>query len=162
MTDLSRPAAVDRIGARPTTTIVEADAAERDGVATRLMIPSVHALKCEFTLRRIEGGVIIADGTLEASVEQMCVITLEPFTQAVRDTFQVHFVPSGAEDPDPEPDAIDQIPYDGSAIDLGEAAVEQLALALDPYPRSPGAEMPAAAEETPGPFNALAALRRPT
>jgi hypothetical protein len=56
--------------------------------------------------------------------------------------------------------------------DLGEAVAEQLALALDPYPRAPGAELPAEAAEAgseegeataPGPaapFAALAGLRR--
>jgi hypothetical protein len=32
-------------------------------------------------------------------------------------------------------------PFEGDAIDIGEAVAQQLALALDPYPRAPGASL---------------------
>ena len=32
-------------------------------------------------------------------------------------------------------------PFDGDAIDIGEAVAQQLALALDPYPRAPEARL---------------------
>jgi hypothetical protein len=32
------------------------------------------------------------------------------------------------------------VPIEGGSIDLGEAVAETMALALDPYPRAPGAE----------------------
>ena len=52
------------------------------------------------------------------------------------------------------------MPYAGGAADLGEATVEQLALALDPFPRKPGAALPAdVTEEVSGPFAALLARR---
>ena len=38
------------------------------------------------------------------------------------------------------PDDCDVVFYDGQAIDLGEAIADTLALAMQPYPRSPGAE----------------------
>jgi hypothetical protein len=45
---------------------------------------------------------------------------------------------------------------------LGEAAAEQLALALDPFPRKPGAEMPGSyAGSEGGAFGELAKLLRP-
>ena len=37
----------------------------------------------------------------------------------------------------------------GATIDLGEATVEQLALALDPFPRKPGIALPEEAAEAP-------------
>ena len=56
------------------------------------------------------------------------------------------------------------VPYDGGAIDLGETAAETMALALDPFPRGPGAEAALKAagvisEEEAGPFGALAGLK---
>ena len=59
---------------------------------------------------------------------------------------------------------LDTIPYDGAAIDLGEAAAETMALALDPFPRGPGADRHCKAagvvsEEEAGPFGALAGLK---
>ena len=35
---------------------------------------------------------------------------------------------------------LDTIFYEGGSVDLGEAVAQSLALALDPYPRSPAAE----------------------
>ena len=46
-------------------------------------------------------------------------------------------------------------------LDLGEAAAEQLALALDPYPRAPDAVLPDIPDEPEVlPFATLASLRR--
>lgn len=157
--EVSRPLALDRVGPSGITVPVQADPAELPAVAARLGVPAVQSLRCDFRLRRV-GGVIEAQGDLSASLTQQCVVSLDDFDSVVRDQFVVHFVPAGTEDEDPEPDAPDQIPFDGSMIDLGEAAVEQLALTLDPYPRRPGAEMPAeASEPAQGAFAALASLR---
>ena len=46
-------------------------------------------------------------------------------------------------------------------MDLGEAAAEQLALALDPFPRKPGASLPATdAEPSPPPSPCSPRLQR--
>ena len=161
MSEFSRLVALDRLGAAPTQHTVEARPEELAAVAARLMIPAVSRLACSFRLRRIAEGVIEAEGQLEAGVTQVCVLSLEEFPQEVAEAFTVHFVPAGSETEELDLDAPDEIPYEGSAIDLGEAATEQLALALDPYPKKPGAEEPAAETEASGPFAALAALRRP-
>jgi hypothetical protein len=64
---------------------------------------------------------------------------------------------------DPEADDPPEVlPAEG--LDLGELVVQELAVVLDPYPRAPGAEVPAEfqpseAEEVKGPFAALAALK---
>ncbi len=53
------------------------------------------------------------------------------------------------------------MPFGNGLLDLGEAAAEQLGLALDPYPRMPGAELPSLDEEEEDrPFSALDRLRR--
>jgi uncharacterized metal-binding protein YceD (DUF177 family) len=146
--ELSRIVALDRVGGeRPLDVLVEATPDERMPVAARLMIPEVLALTCRFALRR-EPGRIVADGDLSARVVRDCVITLEPFATDVAERFRVHFVPEGSETDDADdPLAPDQIPYAGSAVDLGELAVEQLALALDPYPRHPDAVLEPLDEE---------------
>ena len=56
------------------------------------------------------------------------------------------------------------MPLEGGAIDLGEAAAETMALALDPFPRAAGAEAALRAagvlsEEEARPANAFAALK---
>ncbi len=159
---MERPVAIDRIGSAGLEMVVEARPDELEAVAARLLLPAVARLRCEFRLKRLEDSVVEAFGTLEASVTQVCVVTLDEFPQAIRETFMVRFVPDGTESDDDDPDSPDELPYPAGAIDLGEAAIQQLALALDPYPRTPGLPDPAEEQaETPHPFAALAALRRP-
>ena len=158
--EMPRPVGIDRIGAGATVLDVAATPAERPAIAARLAVVGVAALACRFRLRRLDGVTIEAHGELRATVTEVCVVTLDPFEHAVADTFTVRFVPEGSEDDDPPPDSVDEVPFTGNAIDLGEAAIEQLALALDPYPRRPGAVLgPDAAGPAAGPFAALAARR---
>ena len=158
--ELHRPVALDRVGQGGLTFEVEAAAGELATLAIRLRLPTLAVLRCSFKLRRVAPGIIGADGHLTAELTQVCVVSLDEFPCKLAESFQVHFVPAGTEDDDPEPDAVDQIPYDGSVIDLGEAAVEQLALALDPYPHKPGAALDFATDAPdPHPLGALAALR---
>lgn len=157
--EVHRLVALDRVGPHGASVVVEANAAELAAVAARLGVPAVQAVRCAFKMRRV-GGVIEAEGELSARLTQVCVVSLDEFDGAVEDRFTIHFVPAGTEDEEPDPDAPDQVPFEGSSIDLGDAAVEQLALALDPYPRRPGAELPASSGDGPlGAFAALATLR---
>lgn len=158
--ELHRPVSIDRIGAQGLDLEIAANAEERAALAARMQVPAIAELHCQFQVRRI-GGVVAAEGHLRARLTQVCVVTLDEFEHRVSEDFGVHFVPAGEEDEDPDPDATDQIPYVGNAIDLGEAAAEQLALALDPYPRKPGAELADPGEaDASNPFAALA-NRRP-
>ncbi len=158
--ELHRPVALDRIGPQGMAVEVEARPGELPAIAARLRVLDVASLHCAFKLRRVGASTIEAQGMLRAAVTETCVISLDPFSHDVQEGFTVHLVPSGTEDDDPDPEAIDQIPYAGGAADLGEAAVEQLALALDPFPRKPGAALPTeAADEASSPFAALMARR---
>lgn len=160
--ELHRPVAVERIG-QGLVVLVEAGEAERAALAVRLGIPALHAFSCRFELHAASpGGLVLAEGQLSARLDRECVVTLEPFTTAQSDAFAVRFVPEERLSADDDPEAPDEIGYLGGVIDLGEAAAEQLALVLDPYPRSPDAVLPEAAGELEqGAFAALAALRRP-
>ena len=158
--ELHRPVALDRIGPRGLTVEVEAKPDELPAIATRLRILALASLHCAFKLRRVGTSTVEAEGVLRAQVTETCVVSLDPFSHDVQEAFTVHFVPSGAEDDNADPDAVDQIPYIGGAADLGEATVEQLALALNPFPRKPGAALPEdATDETSGPFAALLVRR---
>lgn len=161
--DLYRPVRMDRIGAAGLTIDVQAEEGERAALAARLRIPAVRALACRFTVIPVRGGVFRARGQLQARLVRTCVVSLDDFETDLEETFSVLFVPSGSETYEIDPESEDEIPYMGDLIDLGEAATEQLALSLDPYPRRPDAELPdsdGAVEERP--FAALAALRRRT
>jgi uncharacterized metal-binding protein YceD (DUF177 family) len=158
--ELSRPFAIDRMGEASRVT-VEATATERDAVAKRLGAIAIAHLVCRFQLRRWEGATVQAEGTLQARVTQTCVVSSEAFDTDIAEDFDIRFVPEGMESDDIDLDAPDEIPYAGASIDLGEATTEQLALALDPFPKKPGAAIADDAQDPPeGPFAALARVRK--
>nr|MBA2771279.1 DUF177 domain-containing protein [Sphingomonas sp.] len=82
----------------------------------------------------------------------------------------ITFLPAPVEGaPDEEielgPEDCDTVFYDAQAIDLGEAIADTLALAMQPYPRSPDAEdrlkqAGVLSEAEASPFAALAKLKR--
>ncbi len=156
--EFHRPLTLDRIGAHGLDMTVEANSSECAALAMRMNVPAVLSLSCAFHLLREGRDTVLAHGTLRATVTQTCVISLDDFDAVIEEVFQVRFVPSGDESDDLDPESDDEIPFEGNVIDLGEAASEQLGLALDPYPRMPGVEMPEIQDDPePHPF---AALRR--
>jgi uncharacterized metal-binding protein YceD (DUF177 family) len=159
--ELHRPVRIARIGADGLDVVVESTEAERAVLAARMGLPAIEALVGRFALTSGASGVVLAHGRLEAVVVQTCVVSLEDFQSRIGEDFAVHFVPEGTERDDPDPESIDEIPYAGDAIDLGEATTEQLALALDPYPHRPGAALPDTATGTDPRLTSLAAWRDP-
>ena len=160
--ELHRPFVLDRVGPDGLDIEVKATKAECAALAERMGLPKILALSCRFHLTPELASVVVASGHLTARVVQTCVLTLEEFKATVDERFRVRFVPAGMEDDDIDPESDDEIPYEGSTVDLGEAAAEQLGLALDPYPRMPNAVLPEVEDEgEEHPFAGLAAMRRP-
>jgi uncharacterized metal-binding protein YceD (DUF177 family) len=157
--ELSRPFPIERVG-DGVRFVVTPTEAEREAVAQRMGLVALPAFTCTFELRRADASNIVSSGQLRAHVVQTCVVSLEPFEEDIEEDFLVRFVPEGTESDELDLDAEDEIPFAGHVIDLGEAASEQLALALDPFPRKPGVSLPDEAAATPdGPFAALLRLR---
>jgi uncharacterized metal-binding protein YceD (DUF177 family) len=160
--ELHRPIAIERVGSAGLNVTVEADATECAAVAVRMQLPAVLALTCDYHLTRDTAGALLAHGRLVARVVQTCVISLEEFTADIDERFTVRCVASGEENEQPDPMDLDEIVHEGGELDLGEAMAEQLALALDPYPRAPYATLPEL-DDAPEPsaFSALSSLKRP-
>jgi hypothetical protein len=158
--ELSRRVLTEHIARSESAITVEANPAERVAIAERLMVPAIASLRCVWTLRPRQAGMIEGHGALQAKLTQACVVSLDPFDVTIAESFEVHFILEGRESDDDDPDAPDELIYDGVAVDLGEATVEQLALSLDPYPRKPGVEFDISDENgAGGAFAALAKLR---
>jgi uncharacterized metal-binding protein YceD (DUF177 family) len=146
-----------------------ADEAERASVAGRLGLQSLQRLDAHVCLDR-DGAKVRAKGRLRASLEQSCVATGEPVPEHVDEPFEILFVPEPGdsradEEVELAPEDCDTVFYDGAAIDLGTAIADTLALSIDPYPRSAGAEAAlrnagVLSEEQAGPFAALAKLKK--
>ena len=163
--EFSRPVRVDTIGDAPRTIEVAADEGERAALATRFGLIAIAALEGTFTVRREANGILV-EGRVAATATQACSITGEPLPARVDEAARLRFVDDDAEGEEIEldDDAIDVLPIEGGAIDLGEAAAETLALALDPFPRGPNAaarlaEAGVLSEGEAGPFGALAGLK---
>jgi uncharacterized metal-binding protein YceD (DUF177 family) len=148
-----------------------ADEAERKHIAERLGLRSLGRLDAHATLDR-DGARIRARGRLRASLEQSCVATGDPVSEHVDESFEILFVPApndGRHDEEIElgEEECDTVFYEGGAIDLGSAVADSLALSIDPYPRSAGAEdalreAGVMSEAEAGPFGALAKLMKDT
>lgn len=167
MPEFSRPIALARVPPEGRAETLVASQAECAALALRFGITAVNRFSAALRLTPEAGGAIAIDGRLRAEVVQDCVVTLDPVVQQVDEP--VHLRVLGAEETaSDDPDAPDDVDAPGGVADLGEAVAEQLSLALDPYPRAPGAALPddggaeAAAPEEPrqNPFAALSALRK--
>lgn len=168
--EFSRPIRVERIGNDGRDVSFSASEEERAALAARFDLEALGALAGRAVVTRIAGGKLFRlEAAFEADAVQTCVVTLDPLPVHLSETFTMTFAPAddierpsevviGEEEDPPEP------LVDGT-IDIGEAVAEHLSLALDPFPRKAGAELPdspaaAAEEDRPHPFAALAQLRK--
>ncbi len=149
-----------------------ANPAECAALAERFAILRIARFSAALTLVPESGGSVRVQGHLSAKVTQECVASLEPMEQRVAAPIALRLLAEGDTPTDDDPDSPDEIETNNGMVDLGEACAEQLALALDPYPRRPDAQLPPEllppAEESvaeapkgrPNPFATLAQLKR--
>jgi uncharacterized metal-binding protein YceD (DUF177 family) len=151
--------------------------AERAAIASWLGALSVESFEAKVRLARAGTGRYSYEAEFAAQVTQACVITLEPVPATLEGDFHRSFlveprVPAGRREAVQQPrsrkievlesEADEPELIAGTEIDLAAPILEELALALDPYPRAPGAELAAAGEpQTPGdsPFAVLGKLK---
>lgn len=167
MSDFAHRLSLDQIRDGDRLDIV-ADDNERRAVADRLGLLSLDRFEAHAVLSR-DGQKVRASGRLKATLDQSCVATGEPVPAHIDEPFDLSFKPEptsrgGEDEIELGEGDLDTIFHDGSAIDLGGAISDTLALALDPYPRSAGAdaalkEAGVITEEEASPFAALAALK---
>ena len=167
MSDFAHRLTLDRIRDGDRLDLV-ADADERAAVAARLDLPTLERLDAHAILRR-DGNTVHASGRVKAALEQRCVATGDPLPVRLDEAFDLRFVPEptiagGDEEFELGADELDTLFHDGLAIDLGAAIADSLALALDPYPRSPIAadalrHAGVIPEEDARPFSALSGLK---
>ncbi len=172
---------IDRIPASGGHYDLTASPEQRAAAARRLDVTEVKALSAHFDVKVDAGGIARVAGKVHAELVQACVVSLVPVPAVIDEEIAAAFVsaerPGRKKHKDPEEEEVVGLDGDdppdvaeGGRIDLGELAVIQVALVLDPYPRAPGVAFdPAAAglkasdpEETkaPGPFAALAKLKK--
>lgn len=165
MKDLSQspvsfPVNVARLPQKGMPVTIEADPGQRARLAEKHGLLGVRSFRAELLVTNWKRNGVKVAGRVEADIEQECVVTLEPLDATVSEEFSQIFLPDDsklgregfheggevhldAEGPDsPEP-------FSGDVIDVGALAEEFFGLAIDPYPRKPGASLqaPASADE---------------
>lgn len=180
--EMPRPIIPAKVTSKGVSETIAATDAERPRIARRLDLVSVEALTATVRLTRVRGEMIRVEGRLAADVVQTCVVTLDPVPAHIEEEFSAlfapdHLLPSAEEGAeidlsylidDTQEDAPEPMP--GGRVDIGELAIQHLSLALDPYPRAPGAAFAEIVEHDdeeekpvrPNPFAALAPLKRRT
>lgn len=150
--EFSRAVDLENLGERGLDLAFEANARERAALAARFGLIELTSLRARLRIERARGraaaavpGAIAVSGTLDAAVVQTCVVTLEAFGSQVEESFSQLFGPADAL-PDEAEGAVS--PFDdapeqllGGEIDVGELVAQQFSLALEPYPRRPGAAL---------------------
>jgi uncharacterized metal-binding protein YceD (DUF177 family) len=147
---------------------LSADEAARQRIAKAVGLDALNSLDADITVSPWLDGVQI-EGKWTANVVQTCGVTLDPFDTTLSGHISVRALPQGSAalggtdeheielDPDADdpPDVLE-----GDQIELGAYVVEDLSLAIDPFPRKPGAtfEAPQQTGEI-SPFAVLAKLK---
>ena len=145
---------IDESGVKKEVTLPEECKA---ALCQRLNLHSIKSLKASLRFERhAVNKAIHVEGTITADVEQKCVVTMEPVSEQVSDTFEAWYSDKGqtvsfakarrermsaqeqeeqavlGEEDDPE-EIVD------GKVDIGELIVQYVSLALEPYPRIAGA-----------------------
>ncbi len=165
--EFSRLLPVGQIGMGEVSRSIEATPEECARLAERLGLQSLVAFSASFRItRQAGGGEYLAQGRIHARAVRSCVVSLEDFTEPTDLAFTVRFVTEetsedeALEAPYDYEDGPDEVVYENDALDLGEAAVQEYALSLNPYPRKPGAQMPELGRDGGSAFDVLKNLSR--
>lgn len=155
-----------------------ANAKELELLAKAHDLEQVLAFEADMTVKKWRADGVKVSGTVKARIIQNCIVSLEPIENAVENEFEVILVPEDsrlARVPDLTSGEIHidfegpDVPetFSGDRIDAGALAEEFFELAIDPYPRKPGAEFAEInddaelAPKKPSAFAKLAQLRKP-
>ncbi len=170
--EFSRPLQLRELDDAVVELTITADAAERAALASRFGLLELNGLSARLAASRVpDSSLVRVTGALHAEAIQRCVVTLEPISACIDEPIDALYGPEddGADIADtPFEEATPPEPFEGEIIDIGELVAQQLALALDPYPRKSDAvameihasERPSDVdEEVSGPFPALSNWR---
>jgi uncharacterized metal-binding protein YceD (DUF177 family) len=150
--------------------VIKADAEARTALAKRFDVLTLDALSAELSILLKANGFLVS-GAFSAKLSQACIATGDPVPAQIKEPLSILFMPEAhlakqGDDAEIGLDSadLDVVTFDGAQIDLGEAVAQSLALAINPYPRSAGADeylrqKGVLREEEAGAFGALAGLR---
>lgn len=168
--EFSRPVRLDRVDSEGTAMEIEATATEREDLAQRFGLVAIERLRASVELKWLRNrSRLRLQARLDTHVVQSCVVSLEPVEESIDQEVEIFFEPAPVGAPEREvvlEVSDDAEPLSGDSLDVGEIVAEELALALNPYPRKEGLEQgpsnAAGPGETglPSPFEVLSRIKR--
>ena len=144
---------VAQLGTEATPVRWRANADERSALASYLDVASIDRLDFIGQVKRLgHGQALRLQASVQADITQICIVSLEPVQAHIDESFALVYMPttSDCESQSPKEVLVEPDEEDGpellvdDRIDLAAVVVEQVAMALDPYPRLDDAEMPEA------------------
>lgn len=124
---------------------LSANEQERQDIARRFGVIAVHKLEGDVKLT-VSPARIQAVGAVRASLIRECVASLEDVAETIDEEFEIEFLrrpleaAGNSNDPEENGGDLDQPEmHEADVFDVGELLVQQLSLAMDPFPRKDGA-----------------------
>jgi uncharacterized metal-binding protein YceD (DUF177 family) len=139
------------------------------GLAEWFDVESIEKFSARIFLRKLGSDRYRYNAVLTCDLTQQSVVTLEPVKTRIEEEFsreyhvrpRVRGIHAGEEDLSPAA-ADDDLPEElvSPNLDLAGPLLEELSLALDPYPRRPGEDFDPPADDAPERPNPFAVLKR--
>lgn len=167
--DFSYPLQIDELNQGEQSYILKADKAQLETLKEILQVPAVNYFEADIKLKfQKKRGILDVSGQVRAGLRLISVISLEPFDRDYKTDFTLTFDTNATYeqirelDEDIETDVPDIVI--GGRIDLGDIAIEQLALVMEDHPRKDGEEFsPLIEDDEPlreNPFAILSKLKK--
>ncbi|TGP95981.1 DUF177 domain-containing protein [bacterium M00.F.Ca.ET.141.01.1.1] len=145
---------VARLPQKGLPVVIEADPAQRAALAEAHGLLSVEAYRAELLVTSWKRNGVKVSGRVEADITQACIVTLDPVQAHIDEPVEALLLPEDSKlgrqgfdgggeillDAD-GPDSPET--FSGDTIDVGALAEQFFGLAIDPYPRKPGASLDA-------------------
>lgn len=167
--DFSYPLQIDELNQGEQSYMLRADKAQLETLKEILQVPAVNYFEADIKLKfQKKRGILDVSGQVRAGLGLISVISLEPFDRDYKTDFTLTFDTNATYeqirelDEDIEADVPDIVI--GGRIDLGDIAIEQLALVMEDHPRQDGEEFsPLIEDDAPlreNPFAILSKLKK--
>ena len=155
---LSYPVNVARLPQRGMQVRIDADAEQRAALAAIHSLEGVESLQADLLAAPWKRNGVRVSGSVSATVDQLCVVSLEPMRNEMKEEIDMVFLPQDSKlgregfgqggeivldfDGDDSPET-----FSGDWIDVGALAEEFFGLGIDPYPHKAEPAAPAADHE---------------
>src|SRR5579862_5864457 len=99
--EIERLIDLDRMGPGGAALEIVASDSERAALAKRFGFVGLPAFSARVTVDRRAGAQVVVEGRLRGKIVQACILTLDPVTQELDETFRIVFRRNLAEELDP-------------------------------------------------------------